>query len=161
MHDHEYARPTIGGNTSLGSCVCGPTDDTCHWFFAYTGVDIDGLRSNLPSRPGDPWTGETNQLLRSELEELLGRSPSDVTAVCWDEDGNRIVYIGLADGSGLRGRFHPQPTESLELCADLVILYDRFEEAVRQAVAREVGLVLEDRSLGYSLSHDADVRGLQ
>jgi len=95
------------------------------------------------------------------LEGLLGRSPSDVTTVCCDEDGNRIVYIGLADGPESRVRLNPQPTESLELDADLVILYDRFEEVLRQVVSRGDGLVLEDRSLGYPLSHDADVRDLQ
>ena len=145
---------------SVAVCAAQPTIRAID-FFAYTGVDIDELRSNLSIRPGDPWTSETNQVLRSELQQLLGRGPSDVTAVCCDEDGNRMVYIGLADGSGSRVRLNPQPTESLELDADFVILYDRFEEAVRQAVSRGEGLVVEDHSRGYPLSHEADVRGLQ
>lgn len=145
---------------SVATCAAQPTIGAID-FFAYADVDIKGLRNSLPIRSGDRWTSETNQLLRSELEELLGRSPSDVTAVCCDEDGNWIVYIGLADGSGPRVRLNPRPTESLELDADLLILYQRFEEAVRQAVSRGDGLVSEDRSLGYPLSNDADVRGLQ
>ncbi|MXY71259.1 MAG: HEAT repeat domain-containing protein [Acidobacteriia bacterium] len=145
---------------SVAACAAQPTIRAID-FFAYADVDIDGLRNNLTIRPGDPWTSETDQLLRSELEELLGRSPSEVTAVCCDEDGNRIVYIGLAGSSGSRIRLNPQPTGFLELDADLVILYDRFDEAVRQAVSRGDGLVSEDRSLGYPLSHDAEVRGLQ
>lgn len=130
-------------------------------FFAYSGVDLDGIRKNLPIRPGDPWTSETNQLLKAKLNGLLGRSPSDVDAVCCDEDGNRIVYVGLADGSRSRVQLNPQPTESLKLDADLVILYDRFEAVLRQVLSRGDGLVLEDHSLGYPLSDDADVRGLQ
>ena len=145
---------------SVAACAAQPTIRAID-FFANADLDIDGLRDNLSVRPGDPWTSEANQVLRSELEELLGRSPSDVTAVCCDEGGNWIVYIGLADRSGSRVRLNPQPTESLELDADLVILYDRYEEAVRQAVSHGDGLVSEDRSLGYALSHDKDVRGLQ
>lgn len=145
---------------SVAACAAQPTIRAID-FFAYTGVDIDELRSNLSIRPGDPWTSETNQVLRSELQELLGRGPSDVTAVCCDENGKRLVYIGLADGSGARLRLNPEPTEPLELDADLVLLYDRFEEAVRQAVSRGEGLVVEDRSLGYPLSDDTDVRALE
>ena len=145
---------------SVAACAAQPTIRAID-FFAYADEDIDGLRNNLPIRPGDPWTSETDQLLRTQLEELLGRSPSEVTAVCCDEDGNRIVYVGLADSSGSRVRLNPEPTELLELDADLVALYDRFEEAVRQAVSRGDGLVSENRSLGYPLSHDAGVRGLQ
>ena len=130
-------------------------------FFAYSGVDIDGLRSNLTVRPGDPWTSEANQLLKSEIAKWLGRTPSDFGAVCCDEDGNRLIYIGLADGSGSRINFNLQPTGTHQLDADLVILYDRFEEAVRQTVSRGEGLVVEDHSLGYPLSRDADVRGFQ
>ena len=145
---------------SVAACAAQPTIGAID-FFAYSGVDIDALRSSLTIRPGDPWTGETNQLVRSEIEELLGRRSSDIAAVCCDEDGNRIVYIGLADSPGPSVRLNPQPTDPGELDADILNLYDRFEEAVQQAVSRGEGLVVEDHSLGYPLSQDSDVRDLQ
>ena len=145
---------------SVAACVAQPTVGAID-FFAHADVDIDALRNDLTLRPGDPWTSETNQILNSEIEQLLGRTPSDVGAVCCDEDGNRLIYIGLADGPGSRVRLNPNPTGSLELDDDFVILYDRFEEAVRQAVSRGEGLVVEDHSRGYPLSQDPDVRGFQ
>ena len=145
---------------SVAACVAQSTVGAID-FFAYAGEDINALRSDLSIRLGDPWTSETNQLLSSEIEKWLGRAPSDVDTVCCDEDGNRLIYIGLADGSGSRVRLNPDPTGSLELDADFVILYDRFEEAVRKAASRGEGLVVEDHSRGYPLSQDADVRGFE
>ena len=145
---------------SVAACVAQSTVGAID-FFAYADVDIDALRNDLSIRLGDTWTSETNQLLNSEIEKLLGRTPSHVGAVCCDEDGNRLIYIGLADGSGSRVRLYPDPTGTLELDADFVILYDRFEEAVKRAVSRGEGLVVEDHSRGYPLSQDADVRGFQ
>ena len=145
---------------SVAACVAQSTVGAID-FFAYADADINALRNDLTVRPGDPWTSETNQLLNSEIAKLLGRTPSEVGAVCCDEDGNLLIYIGLAEGSGSRIRWYPNPTGSLELDDDFVILYDRFEEAVRQAVSRGEGLVVEDHSRGYPLSQDADVRGFQ
>ncbi len=130
-------------------------------FFAYASVDIDALRSDLTIQPGDPWTSEANKLLTSEIEELLGRSPSDVNVVCCDEAGNRIIYVGLADGSGSRVQMNPQPAGVHQLDADFLIVYEQYEEAVRQAVSRGDGLVLEDHSRGYSLSRHPGIRALQ
>ena len=145
---------------SVSACVAQSTIGAID-FFAYSGVDIDGLRSNLTVRPGDPWTSEANQLLNSEIEKLLGRTPSDVGTVCCDEDGNRLIYIGLADGSGSRVQFNLQPADADQLDADFLMVYDQFEEAVRRAVSRGDGLVLEDHSRGYPLSHDPDIRAHQ
>ncbi len=130
-------------------------------FFAYAGVDIDALRTDLTIRPGAPWTSDINQLVKSEINKLLGRSPSDVVSVCCDEDGNRMVYIGLGEGSGSRFQLNPEPTDLRELHDDLLLLYDRFEEAVRQAVTSGKGLVVEDTSRGYSLAKDPGIRALQ
>ena len=145
---------------SVAACAAQPKIGSID-FFAWTGVDIDALRRNLTIRPGDWWTSETNQLVRSEIEELLGRTPSDVDAVCCDEDGNRMIYIGLSSGSGSRDRWNPQPTEPIELDTDLLTLYGRYEQTVEQAVSREEGLILEDRSFGYPLSQDEGVRKIQ
>ena len=145
---------------SVAACVAQSTVGAID-FFAYANADIDALRDDLSIRFGDPWTSETKQLLNSDIEKLLGRTPSHVGAVCCDENGNRLIYIGLADGSGSRVRLNPGPTGSLELDDDFVILYDRFEEAVRQAVSHGEGLVVEDHSLGFPLSQDADVQGFE
>ena len=129
---------------SVAACAAQPKIGSID-FFAWTGVDIDALRSNLTIRPGNSWTSETNRLVRSEIEELLGRTPSDVDAVCCDEEGNRMIYIGLSDSSGSRDRWNPQPTEPIELDTDLLTLYGRYEQTVEQAVSREEGLILEDQ----------------
>lgn len=145
---------------SVAACAAQPTIGSID-FFAHTGVDIDALRSNLTIRPGNPWTSETNELVRLEIEELLGRAPSDVDAVCCDEAGNRMIYIGLSGGSRSRDRWNPQPTEPIELGTDLLTLYGRYEQAVEQAVSGGEGLILEDHSLGYPLSQDDGVREIQ
>lgn len=130
-------------------------------FFAYAGVDIDEMRTGLAVRSRDRWTADTSQLVESSIRELLGRNPSDVVSVCCDEYGNRLVYIGLAEGSGSRVQLNPQPTDARELDRDLLNIYERFDEAVRQATTRGEGLVREDHSRGFPLSHEPDVRALQ
>ena len=145
---------------SGAACAAQPTIGAID-FFAYTGVDIETLRSSLTVRRGGPWTNKANQLLKSEIEKSLGRAPSDVGAVCCDEGGNRLIYIGLAEGSGSRVQFNFQPTGEHQLDVDFLMVYEQFEEAVRQAVSRGEGLVVEDHSLGYPLSQNADVRGFE
>lgn len=145
---------------SVAACAAQPTIGYID-FYACTGVDIDALRSKLTIRPGNPWTSETNELVRSEVEELLGRAPSDIDAVCCDEKGNRMIYIGLAGRSGSHDRWNPQPTEAIELGTDLLTLYGRYDQAVEQAVSGGEGLILEDHSLGYPLSQDDGVREIQ
>ena len=145
---------------SVTACAAQPTIGSID-FFAYTGVDIDALRSNFTIRPGNPWTSETSELVRSEIEKLLGRAPSDVYAVCCDEEGNRMIYIGLSSGSGSRDRWNSQPTEPIELNTDLLTLYSRYAHAVEQAVSAGEGLILEDNSFGYPLSQDEGIRKIQ
>ena len=145
---------------SIAVCAAQPTIGAID-FFDYSGVDIGALRTDLTVRPGDIWTSETEQLLRSQIEVSLGRSPSDVSAVCCDDDGSRLVYIGLGAGSASLLQLNPPPTESRELDHDFLILYDRFEEVSIQVVSRGDGLALEDQSRGYPLPKDPDVRALQ
>lgn len=130
-------------------------------FFANHGVDIEAIRAQLSVRAGDTWTSESRDRLASDIQRLLGRTPSDISSVCCDGGGKLVVYIGLADSSGPRVRLHPQPGEFLELPESILALYRRLDAAWERAAATGGGTAREGRKLGYALSYNPGLRAIQ
>jgi hypothetical protein len=68
-------------------------------FYGYKGMDIAALRRTLPVREGDAYSGRTKDLIRKAVAASIGREPTDVAAICCDEQHNRLLFIGLPGGS--------------------------------------------------------------
>lgn len=79
--------------------LCAPAGASDHVgdieFFGYEGLDIARIREALPVREGDPYSEGTKIMVRQAVVKLLGKEPTDVAAICCDEKGDRLLFIGL------------------------------------------------------------------
>lgn len=130
-------------------------------FFAYEGADIEAIRTSLSVHLGDEWTTTSRAKVESDIQRELGRRPSEVFAVCCDDKGDRLVYIGLGDGSNSRITLNAEPQGTSELSDELLSLYAEFDHAIERATERGGDGIQEDDSRGYPLFGDPGVRAMQ
>ncbi len=113
-------------------------------FFGYEGVDTRAIRAALPFKEGAR-SGSLKgrkDAARQAAKRVTGHEPSDVAMVCCDEQGNWIVFIGIA---GAAVRYNPPPAGTIRLPSEAVKLYDAILKAVEStAKSRDPG---GDRSL--------------
>lgn len=64
-------------------------------FFGYKGLDVATIRKTLPVHEGDEYSDRAKYRVRQAVERVTGKEPTDVAAVCCDEKGNRLLFIGL------------------------------------------------------------------
>jgi hypothetical protein len=129
-------------------------------FFGYGHFDVMKLRSVLPIRPGEPIKQADWTAYRSRIDEAIrsetGKPPTDVARVCSDENGNSMIYIGVAGTSSVAGQHKPAPTGAERMPAAALKLSQETEEALRKAVL--AGRTQQDQANGYALSVDPDLR---
>jgi hypothetical protein len=130
-------------------------------FFGYKGLDIAGIRNALPLKEGDAYTEETKAAIRQAVSAALGKAPTDVAAICCDEQGNRLLFIGLPGASSKSFAYHPEPQGEQRLAPDIMDLYSRLDPAIEAAVRKGGGAAEEDDSNGYALIQDPAARSLQ
>lgn len=134
-------------------------------FFGYEGMDIEAVRKALPFREGDIFpTGDEarnawKQSARETVIRVTGKEATDVNMVCCTSRGNAIVFIGLRRKSSSEARYNPKPTGTGKLPPDLTKLDAEIDAAWYDAVQK--GSIGEDRSAGYSLLTDPNVRTKQ
>ncbi|HJP93886.1 MAG TPA: HEAT repeat domain-containing protein [Pyrinomonadaceae bacterium] len=129
-------------------------------FFGYGHIDVVKLRSVLPIQPGESikqadWTtclSRIDEAIRSQT----GKPPTDVARVCCDENGNSMIYIGVAGTSSVALQHKPAPRGEYRLPAAALKLNQETEEALSKAVL--VGRTQQDHSNGYALSADPELR---
>jgi hypothetical protein len=132
-------------------------------FFGYSGVDIKKLKSGLPVKEGQEFRmakpGDLAKLTirtKEVVQRIAKRPVTDFAPVCCDSEGNWTIYIGL---SGKASIYRPVPKGEVRLPAELIALYDQFMKALEQSIRR--GATGEDRSKGYALSVDPEMRKVQ
>jgi len=125
-------------------------------FFGYQGLDIAAIRSSLPVREGEEFSGQTRDKVRKALPQA-----TDVAVICCDESGRRLLFIGLPGASSTSFVYNPQPTGEARLPDDLMGLSKRLSDALRAAVRKGGEATHEDDSRGYALIKDPDTRALQ
>lgn len=130
-------------------------------FFGYKGIDIVRLRKDLPVHEGDVYSDRTKSLIHEAVLSALGKPPTDVAAVCCDEKGNRLLFIGLPGGSYKPASHDAAPEGNDRLSGSLMALYRRLDAAIENAVCRGGDGIQEDDSRGYALLKDPDARALQ
>jgi hypothetical protein len=129
-------------------------------FFGYGHFDVVKLRSVLPIQPGETINQADWGTYRSRIDEAIrsetGKPPTDVARVCCDENGNSMIYIGVAGTSSVALQHKPAPTGEDRLPAAALKLTQETEEALNKAVL--AGRTQEDHSNGYTLSADPELR---
>ena len=71
-------------------------------FFGYKGIDVVEIRKAIPVREGDAFAGEeTKEKIRKAVTAALGREPTEVTAVCCNENRDFVLFIGLPGSSAM------------------------------------------------------------
>ena len=106
---------------------------------------------------GDPLPPSKGDL-EDELEKIPGVVLAHVQAACC-EDGKTTLFIGIEEKGAPHLAFHSAPSGDAVLPGDIVEIYHRFLEAVREAARR--GSTAEDLTSGNSLMADQSARLLQ
>ncbi len=130
-------------------------------FFGYKGLDVAKIREILPVREGDEYSDRTKELVRQAVAGAIGKEPTDVAAICCDEKGDRLLFIGLPGASYKSFAYNPAPKGDDRLSADIMNLYGRLDHALETAVRRGGDAAQEDDSKGYALIKDPNARSLQ
>jgi hypothetical protein len=131
-------------------------------FFGYKGIDLEAVRKAIPVQVGEPFAGEqTKDEVRRAVTQALGSGPTDVEAICCNEDGDRVIFVGLPGSSSKSFPKNPEPRGTARLSNEIVILNDRLDQALRAAVQKGGDAPREDDSAGYALVHDPAARALQ
>ncbi len=131
-------------------------------FYGYGGIDVLKVRAALPLHEGDefPASSEANlevvERIKQTVEKTLGYEPTDVEAVCCDERGEGMIYIGLPGSSSRSIAYSRAPRGRVRLPSRIVDLYEQYLDALREAVTQA-----EDHSKGYALSLDPSLRAKQ
>jgi hypothetical protein len=134
-------------------------------FFGYSGFDVTKIRASLPIREGDSFNAtdvtvfETIDRIRQAVKTSSGKLPTDVAPVCCDTRGNYIIFIGLAGNSTVNASYNAVPTGTVRLPPATVNLYTELMDLSSSLVSQ--GRATEDRSKGYALSTDENLRTKQ
>lgn len=130
-------------------------------FFGYDGVDIAALRRSFPVAAGEPFSHASiegaKERIRGAVEKTIGRTPTDIAVVCRDDNVNWIIFVGL--GATPSPAYRRDAIGSQRLPKELL----RLDRELMQAWMRHVqkGAGSEDRSQGYALSNDPELRAKQ
>lgn len=129
-------------------------------FFGYGHLDVAKLRSVLPLHAGESieqadWNAQRSKIVEA-IRSQTGKQPTDVARLCCDENGNSMIYIGVAGTSSVALQHKPAPKGADRLPAAALKLNQETEEALTKAVL--AGRTQEDHYNGYALSADPDLR---
>jgi hypothetical protein len=133
-------------------------------FYGYGGMELESIRRALPLREGDELasTPEAIEAAMSRLKEIIeqatGHPPTDIQAVCCDERGDGMIYIGLQGKTSSSSAYNPAPKGRVRLPAKIVDLYEESLNDLVEAVTKGAG---EEHSSGYALSTDSTLRAKQ
>ena len=131
-------------------------------FFGYQGFDVAKIRAALPVHEGGEFSQQTAvSLIREAVAAAIGQQPTDVSTICCDEPGNRLLFIGLPGSSYKSFAYHPEPSSKDRLPRAIMGLYSKLDRAIESAVRKGGDAAEEDDSNGYALIKDPRARALQ
>lgn len=130
-------------------------------FFGYQGFDVAKIRAALPVHEGGEFSQQTAvSLVREAVAAAIGQQPTDVSTICCDELGNRLLFIGLPGSSYKSFAYHPEPSGKDRLPRAIVRLYSKLDRAIESAVRKGGGAAEEDDSNGYARQSSAQTLAL-
>jgi len=117
-------------------------------FFGYKGIDVTEIRRTLPVHEGDEYSDRTKGGVRRAVAAITGKEPTDVAAICCDEKGDRLLFIGLLGGSNKGFTYNPEAKGSVRLPSSIIEVYGRLDQALEAAVRSGGQAAEEDDSNG-------------
>ncbi len=130
-------------------------------FFGYKGLDIDAVRKALPVHEGDEFSDRTTTVIREAVRAAAGKEPTDVAAICCDDRGNRLLFIGLPGASYRSFEYNRAPTGQARLSPEIIGIYRSLDAALESAARKGGENAEEDDSKGYALIKNPAARDLQ
>lgn len=135
-------------------------------FYGRDDLDVDAIRAQLPLRAGDQLPRITKAIVASRLRRAIRRTtgfpPADIAAVCCDNTGRVIIYVGLRGetvrktGPVRKTLYNAPPRGSARLPPAALKVHRDAEEAWLNAMQK--GVTGEDDSQGFALSLDPEAR---
>ena len=119
-------------------------------------VSVQKIKSAAGAKTGDPLPSRDDAEAR--IDKLSGILAARVEATCCDQR-NMVLYIGVEERDEPHLDFHPAPTGTVALPAELVDNYHAFLDAVTETLHGHNAD--EDLTNGYSLMADPECRRLQ
>ena len=116
-------------------------------------VDVGKVKSLMPVHEGDTvsldkfpyWILE----MKSAVERVTGKEPTDVAPGCCDQNGDWYVYIGLPGTNAQPLQYNVAPTAKIRFPPAVEKLYQEATDLNEEAVKAQA---IEDRTKGYALS---------
>jgi hypothetical protein len=130
-------------------------------FFGYKGLDVAKIRRTMPVHEGAEYSDRTKKEVRQAVAAMIGKEPTDVAAICCDEKGNTLLFIGLPGASNKSFVYNAGPEGDERLPSEILGVYGRLDHALEAAVRRGGQAAQEDDSNGYALVKDPTARSLQ
>jgi hypothetical protein len=130
-------------------------------FYGYKGIDTKTVRKALPFREGDAYSIDMKSQTRETVKRITGRDVTDVEAICCDENGDRVPFIGLPGESTKNFDYNPAPKGRIRLSEEIIALHRQMESAEEAAIRKGGNAAKEDDSNGYALINDQVARSLQ
>ena len=122
-------------------------------YFGTKQVDIEKMKSSMPVHVGD--TVSLDKIpyfiidMKTAVERVTGKEPTDVAPGCCDQNGNWYVYIGLSGTNAQTLRYNVAPTGKIRFPEEIAKLYQLLLDLNMEAVEAQA---IEDRTKGYALS---------
>ena len=122
-------------------------------FFGSHGLDIAAIRKSLPLSEGsnvsDAQLKHVREIISSAVTRSSGLVPTDVVAVCCDNHGDVMIFIGLPGSSFRNFRLNAAPRGSAHLPREIISLSQEVNDLTAEAIRIQPA---EDDSNGYALS---------
>lgn len=131
--------------------------------FGQSGLNEQMIRGALTLHAGerikaDDWPTERTKLEQA-VKAVIGKSPTDVAIVFFDEHGKSMIFVGLPGPAVTRPRFRPSPKGAESLPGDGLQLYRSLMD--RLAASTSSAGFKEDDSKGYALFSDPQMHAIQ
>jgi HEAT repeats len=119
-------------------------------FFGYQGLDPEAVRKELPFHEGDAIPPAAQAIVRAVVKRVTGKEATNVASVCCINDGDSVLFIGLAGTSSGTFAFNPRPAQDLTLSSEALQLVRAMDDAEDAATDRQE----VDPPQGYRLMRD-------
>jgi hypothetical protein len=126
-------------------------------FYGYTGLDVNAKRAALPVHEGDEVYEDRMAGLIDRIKQAV--QATGVNAVCCDDKGGLMVYIGLPGQSAKDVPYNPAARGTAKFPQTVSELERLYSDALSEVIGK--GATAEDQSKGYALSVDPGLRAKQ
>ena len=131
-------------------------------YFGTKQIDMQRLKSSMPVHEGDPVSLDKIPYfiidMKTAVEGVTGKEPTDVAPGCCDQNGNWYVYIGLSGTNAQTLHYNVAPTGKIRFPEEIEMLYQQLLDLNMEAVKAQA---IEDRTKGYALSSYPALRAKQ